>query len=98
LVRLITGSGTRNVVSRDDLLARVAYEDGYDGDALSGILDVLEKIRLIRQERRHNVSVYEITSEFLIDLIGEEAKGICQGRRSCASATSSIFSAAMCIL
>jgi hypothetical protein len=69
LVRLITGSGTRNVVSKEDLLMQVSAEYDYDKDALLGILDQLEKMRLIRQERRHNLSFYEIVSEFLIDAI-----------------------------
>jgi WD40 repeat protein len=74
LCRMITSAGTRNVISRDDLLERVALADQIPRDRLGEALDRLEeKTHLVRKERRRGVDFYEIVSEFLIDWIRRQA-------------------------
>jgi hypothetical protein len=66
LGRMVTGSGARNVVSEEDLLAYVSGEDGVPAATLRVALRALqEDSQLIRREVRHNVAFYEIVSEFL---------------------------------
>jgi WD40 repeat protein len=75
LTRMVTPAGTRNVISRDDLLTRVAYEDDIRRDLLEVTLDRLdEKTKLVRSEPRREVRYYELASEFLVERIRREAK------------------------
>jgi hypothetical protein len=70
LGQMVTESGARNVVSADDLISRVQSTEGISEKKLRQSLKALEtKTRLVRSERRHDVVVYEITSEFLIPWI-----------------------------
>ncbi len=74
LAQLVTSSNTRNVVTKDDLLRRAAEEDQTLGpDVLSSTITLLEtESGLIRRERRHDVELYELTSEFLIPWISRQ--------------------------
>jgi len=75
LSRMVTSAGTRNVISRDDLLSRVENEDGIPRDLLSEALGNLdEKAKLVRRERRREVYYYEIVSEFLVGWIRRKAQ------------------------
>ncbi|HEX2204918.1 MAG TPA: hypothetical protein VHG91_16530 [Longimicrobium sp.] len=67
LTRLVTGAGTRNVVSRDD----ITHQNPGDPprEALARAVDALEKTALVRREPRHDVYFYEIASEFLVPWI-----------------------------
>jgi hypothetical protein len=75
LARLVTASGTRNVVSQDDLVDRVTSEKGLDKESLLRALEALEtEAHLILREARHNVIFYEIVSEYLVPWIVRRAR------------------------
>jgi WD40 repeat protein len=70
LARMLTGAGTRNIVSRDDLIDGLSREEATDPAVLHEALCVLEKdTRLVRREARNEVFFYEIVSEFLVPWI-----------------------------
>jgi WD40 repeat protein len=69
LGRLITSSGTRNLVSRDGLVQRAGVDSPDSDPELAAALAVLGRDSgLIRREHRR-VDLYELTSEFLIPWI-----------------------------
>ena len=73
LTRLVTDSGTRNVVSRDDLINRLHEEESIPVDLLEQSLDKLETdTKLVRRERRYETFFYEIVSEFLVEWIRKQ--------------------------
>jgi WD40 repeat protein len=75
LSRMVTSAGTRNVISRDDLLERVALEEQIPRERLSEALERLESgTHLVRREMRREVWFYEIASEFLVGWIGRQAE------------------------
>ena len=70
LGRMLTGAGTRNIVSRDDLIEGLCREEGTAPSVIQEALQVLEKdTRLVRREARNEVFFYEIVSEFLVPWI-----------------------------
>ncbi|HEY6667219.1 MAG TPA: FHA domain-containing protein [Propionibacteriaceae bacterium] len=72
LGQMVTSSGTRNVISAQDLIERVRLEEGEDipEERLEQALEALEgETRLVRRERRRDLYLYEITSEFLVPWI-----------------------------
>lgn len=72
LGQMVTSSGTRNVISAEDLIERVRNEEGEDlpEERLEQALGALEgDTRLVRRERRRELYLYEITSEFLLPWI-----------------------------
>jgi hypothetical protein len=70
LSRLVTDVGTRNIVSRSDLVERVAISETVTKEAVSGTLDALvEKTGLVREEFRDRTAFYQIISEFLVPWI-----------------------------
>jgi WD40 repeat protein len=86
LAQMVTSAGTRNVISAEDLVQRVHEEDpDLSPPLLSDALERLEReSRLIRRERRHDIYLYEITSEFLVPWISqrrEEARLVHERRR-----------------
>ena len=75
LSRMVTEAGTRNVISREDVISRVENEDNISSNILRKTLDSLEQeTKLVRRERRREVYYYEISSEFLVAWIRTEAK------------------------
>ena len=67
---LVTDVGTRNIVSRSDLVERVATSETVTKEAVSDALDALiEKTGLVRQEFRDRTAFYQIISEFLVPWI-----------------------------
>jgi len=69
LGRLVTSSGTRNVVSRDTLLAELERE-GFDQRIVEATLEALaDTAGVIRREARNDVVIYEVVSEFLVPWI-----------------------------
>jgi WD40 repeat protein len=87
LAQMVTSAGTRNVISAEDLVQRVREEDRDLAPApLSEALERLEReSRLIRRERRRDIYLYEITSEFLVPWISqrrEEARLVQERRRA----------------
>ena len=73
LAQMVTAAGTRNIVSADDLLHRVREEeDDFSERQLEQALARLEsESKLVRRERRRDIYIYEITSEFLVPWISE---------------------------
>ena len=70
LAALVTTSGTRNIVSEDDLVGRLQSEEGFGKETVQkALVALVNEARLIRRELRHDTSFYEIVSEFLIPLI-----------------------------
>lgn len=71
LSQMVTVSGTRNVISAEDLRRRVYDEDREIPPAL--VEEALERLesesKLVRRERRRDLYLYEITSEFLVPWI-----------------------------
>ena len=75
LSRMVTSSGTRNIISKENLLNLVEVQEGINKNLLEATLDKLEKkTPLIKRERRNQVDYYEIASEFLIGWIQNKAK------------------------
>jgi hypothetical protein len=68
LTRLVTGAGTRNVVSEDDL-TEARHEEDPPPQELKQAVEALERTALLRREVRHNIYFYEISSEFLVPWI-----------------------------
>jgi WD40 repeat protein len=71
LSQMVTSAGTRNVMSAEDLMQRVLDEDDdIPRPLLEQALERLEsESRLVRRERRRDLFLYEITSEFLLPWI-----------------------------
>jgi WD40 repeat protein len=73
LAQMVTSAGTRNVISADDLMDRVPREEKIPRPLLERALERLEgESRLVRRERRRDLDLYEITSEFLVPWIREQ--------------------------
>jgi hypothetical protein len=69
LTKLITSSGTRNIVSQFDLFAALAQE-GIPRETAAVTMDVLCKnVRLVYRQTRGKIPFYEIVSESLIPWI-----------------------------
>jgi len=73
LSEMVTSAGTRSVISAEDLVQRVRQEDpDLSATLLYEALERLEReSRLIRRERRRDIDLYEITSEFLVPWISQ---------------------------
>jgi WD40 repeat protein len=70
LGHMVTPSGTRNVISAEDLLQRVRETEDIATAPLQAALRRLERESgLVRRERRRDLYLYEITSEFLVPWI-----------------------------
>ena len=69
LSRMITASGSRNVISEEDLIERVSKSENLSKDTLRDALEALGDARLVHRERRHRSYFYEIVSEFLVPWI-----------------------------
>ena len=66
LSRMVTAEGLRNVISEEDLVARVVNEERLQRDKVETALSSLvSETRLVRRERREDVVFFEIVSEFL---------------------------------
>lgn len=86
LGQMVTPGGTRNVISAGDLVERVREEDpALSRPLLEHALDRLDReSRLVRRERRRDLDLYEITSEFLVPWISDrrtEARRLRERRR-----------------
>lgn len=70
LGQMVTSAGTRNVISAADLISRVRSEESELSPArIEDALERLSQSRLVRGERRRDLYLYEITSEFLVPWI-----------------------------
>jgi WD40 repeat protein len=78
LSQMVTSAGTRNVISAEDLRQHVQESDqDVSSRLLDEALDRLEQdSKLVRRERRHDVYLYEITSEFLVPWISRRREEI----------------------
>ena len=71
LGQMLTSAGTRNVMSAEDLIQRGRENEEIPPPLLQEALERLEsESRLVRRERRRDLYLYEITSEFLVPWIG----------------------------
>lgn len=86
LSHMVTSAGTRNVISAEDLHERVRGTGAKFSPALvEEALGRLERdSKLVRRERRRELDLYEITSEFLVPWISSrrEALQLAEERRS----------------
>jgi len=73
LAQMVTTAGTRNVISAEDLVHHARAEDpDLSPTLLAEVLECLEReSRLISRERRRDIYLYEITSEFLVPWISQ---------------------------
>jgi WD40 repeat protein len=71
LSQMVTAAGTRNVISAESVIERVRKDDeDLAPQLLERALDRLEsESKLVRRERRRDLYLYEITSEFLVPWI-----------------------------
>jgi WD40 repeat protein len=71
LSQMVTSAGTRNVISAEDLHQRVAEDDADVAPALldEALARLERESKLVRRERRRDLYLYEITSEFLVPWI-----------------------------
>ena len=79
---LVTAAGTRNVLSAESLIDHVQEEEGEIPTAvLEGVLKQLEeKSKLVRREKRRDIYLYEITSEFLVPWISQRRDELIRAR------------------
>ncbi len=71
LGEMVTAAGTRNVISAADLFERVQEHDPALSRPLLGeaLVRLERDSKLVRRERRRELDLYEITSEFLVPWI-----------------------------
>jgi hypothetical protein len=70
LSRMVTPSGTRNIVSEYDLIGQVQEDEGISEERLKDALRALvQDTKLVRRERRYDTYFYDIVSEFLVPWI-----------------------------
>lgn len=73
LSRMVTPSGTRNIVSEYDLISQAQEDEGIPEDLLREALRALvEQTKLVRRERRYDTYFYDIVSEFLVPWISRQ--------------------------
>lgn len=73
LSRMVTPSGTRNIVSEYDLISQVQEDEGIAEDRLKEALKALvQETKLVRRERRYDTYFYDIVSEFLVPWIRKQ--------------------------
>jgi len=77
LSQMVTSGGTRNVISAEDLSQRAQEDEDIAPALLDEALDRLEReSKLVRRERRHDLYLYEITSEFLVPWISRRREDL----------------------
>jgi WD40 repeat protein len=70
LGQMVTSAGTRNVMSAEDLIQRAREEEDIPPALAERALERLEsESKLVRRERRRDLYLYEVTSEFLLPWI-----------------------------
>ncbi len=73
LTYLVTSSGTRNIVSEEDLIGNLIRDEHLTESDGRGVLQALSRrTRLVLRQARGDSAFYEITSEFLIPWIREK--------------------------
>jgi hypothetical protein len=77
LGQMVTEAGTRNVLSAESLIEKVRDEEEIPAERLGQALDRLEReSKLVRRERRRDLYLYEITSEFLLPWISRRREDL----------------------
>jgi len=72
LGQMVTSAGTRNVLSAEDLIQRASDDEDIRAPVLEQALERLEnESRLVRRERRRDLYLYEVASEFLLPWISQ---------------------------
>lgn len=70
LSRMVTASGTRNIISQYDLITQVNADENIPEERLKAALESLvQDTKLVRRERRYDTYFYDIVSEFLVPWI-----------------------------
>ena len=70
LSRMVTASGTRNVISEYDLITQVNEDEHIPEERLKAALkSLVQDTKLFKRERRYNTYFYDIVSEFLVPWI-----------------------------
>jgi WD40 repeat protein len=79
---MVTSAGTRNVISAESLIGHVREDESeIPGEVLERALDRLEsESKLVRRERRRDLYLYEITSEFLVPWISRRREELMRVR------------------
>ncbi|HEX8129774.1 MAG TPA: hypothetical protein VF527_11790, partial [Pyrinomonadaceae bacterium] len=73
LSRMVTPSGTRNIISEYDLISQVQEDERIPEERLKAALHALvNDTRLVRRERRYDTYFYDIVSEFLVPWIMQQ--------------------------
>ena len=73
LSRMVTPSGTRNIVSEYDLVSQVHEDEGIaETDLQEALRTLVQQTRLVRRESRNNTYFYDIVSEFLVPWISRQ--------------------------
>ncbi len=83
LSRMVTPSGTRNIVSEYDLISQLNEDEGLPEDKLKAALQALvQDTKLVRRERRYETYFYDIVSEFLVPwIMGKKAERLAEASR-----------------
>ena len=83
LSRMVTPSGTRNVVSEYDLISQVHDDERIPEERLKSALQALvQDTKLVRRERRYDTHFYDIVSEFLVPwIMQQKAERLTQAER-----------------
>jgi len=83
LSRMVTPSGTRNIVSEYDLISQINEDEGLPEDKLKAALQALvQDTKLVRRERRYETYFYDIVSEFLVPwIMGKKAERLAEASR-----------------
>ena len=80
LSRMVTSSGTRNIISEYDLITQVQEDEQIPEASLRAALQSLvQDTKLVRCERRYDTYFYDIVSEFLVR--GLHARRLCVSRK-----------------
>lgn len=73
LSRMVTRSGTRNIVLEYDLVSQVHEDEGVaENDLQDALRALVQQTRLVRRESRNNTYFYDIVSEFLVPWISRQ--------------------------
>jgi WD40 repeat protein len=82
LSQMVTSAGTRNVVSAEDLAHRLDEEgEHFSREELDETLARLSEARLVRSERRRDLYLYELASEFLVPWISRRRDELNEERK-----------------
>jgi hypothetical protein len=74
LTYMVTPYGTRNVISKDDVIGRVRESEDTPAELLERALAALVKTRLVRHDLQHHADYYDVVSEYLAPWIAQQRR------------------------